>query len=128
MPLKCPHCDEEIEYLAYSAILSEWGTSSFDGDLDHSDSEVQEVTYECPNCNRSLGHSTDSAREKLIDTEEENATKRFVAITQKTEENIIYAKDIDEARKKAKEKIEGNENAELWHVREEVLPNTDNQN
>ena len=73
---KCPHCDAELDHLAFESDVTnygvEWGTCDLDGDnFDWQDSETHdgqtdETRYKCPECDVELNP------DDLIDVDEED--------------------------------------------------------
>ena len=124
---KCPECIHEIEHFLYNASVSEYGTVDFEEtEYDQSNSEWQSQEYRCPECDHFLGESIQDAKNALITNSEENKPKEFIVTSQEFRTETIKAKNIEEAQKLAKKLVEDNKNAELWHVREKVAEEEDN--
>lgn len=76
MPQYCPHCEHEIDHLAYRASYSEYGseygTCNTDGndheceDRSSDDGDTEEYEYSCPECEHALDP------DEVVDTLEEN--------------------------------------------------------
>ena len=74
---KCPHCLVEIDYLEYKQNIAEYGRSNLNGeDIECNDSECNEITFYCPECNEEIFNP---------------------------EENIIYKKEKKEKKEKTTE-------------------------
>lgn len=107
---KCPHCEEEIDYLNYTVESSENGTASpyksrhnseieFDHNT-HDSSWNGDPTYECPECGRSLNRDsliqiTPETPPKIeVPKEPEDAVESQTKIILKTEGQRNNAYDM----------------------------------
>lgn len=103
----CPHCNEEIDHLKYTADYteygSEWGTCDLDGnewnsdDRDSSDSENDNTEYQCPECEHDI--DIDELLDELndCDDDDENEDDDDNRNNEENEnERVIAAADTNE--------------------------------
>ena len=79
----CPHCDEELTDLNWSADVREWGNCDTDGDnRDTANSDLTgDILYECPECQRTVNP------DNLTNTDDEEEEDTPSVVTEAAAEN-----------------------------------------
>lgn len=98
MPRWCNHCNAEIDYLYYRADVVEYGRCDIDGsDWNCNDSDTQEATYTCPECEREVDPDELYDEDPNEDEEEEEENDEERVVTQRdVEDRAIVQKVFDE--------------------------------
>ncbi len=99
----CPHCNEEIDHLKYTADYteygSEWGTCDLDGgdwdtsDRDPGDSENENTEYQCPNCEHDI--DIDELLDELGDDDEEDSEDEYESNEESEGERESVVEDVN---------------------------------
>lgn len=87
MPYWCPNeeCETEITHLNYRADVVEYGSYYIrNGDMDCNDSDTQNITYTCPECDEEL--DTDDVLDE-DPNEGEEEVEEIISETEKAERN-----------------------------------------